>query len=180
MARLKEKYKTEIVDQLREQVGRTNVMSLPRLEKIVLNMGVGAGALDEKIPASVAKDLEVITGQKCNLTKAKRAVANFKLREGRQIGVKVTLRKERMFEFLDRLIAVVIPRIRDFRGIAPTGFDGRGNFNMGLDDQFVFPEVNPDKVEHHQGMNVTFVIKNATDDEGRLLLKLFGMPFREN
>jgi large subunit ribosomal protein L5 len=179
VARLKERYYNEIVPELKSSLGRDNVLSLPRLEKIVLNMGVGRGAEDDKITAAVAKDLEKVAGQKAILTKARRAISNFKLREGRPIGAKVTLRHERMYEFLDRLISVVIPRIRDFRGLSPEAFDGKGNYNMGLDDQYVFPEIQPDEIEELQGMNITIVVKNATDEEGRQLLRMFGMPFRQ-
>ncbi len=178
MARLKDKYRDEILPALKESLGRTNVLSLPRLEKIVVSMGVGAAIQEKKRLEQAGRDLTQITGQKGLVCKARKSVSNFKLREGNEIGVMVTLRNERMYEFLDRLINLATPRIRDFRGLNPQSFDGRGNYSMGLTEQTVFPEVDPDKVEWLQGMNVTFVTSARTDEEGRELLRGFGVPFR--
>ncbi len=178
MARLKDKYRDEILPALKESLGRTNVLSLPKLEKIVISMGVGAAIQEKKRIEQAGRDLTRITGQKGLVCKARKSVSNFKLREGNEIGVLVTLRNERMFEFLDRLINLAVPRIRDFRGLNPQSFDGRGNYSMGLTEQTVFPEVDPDKAEWLQGMNVTFVTTARTDEEGRELLRGFGVPFR--
>lgn len=178
MARLKDKYRDEILPALKESLGRTNVLSLPRLEKIVVSMGVGAAIQEKKRLEQAGRDLTQITGQKGLVCKARKSVSNFKLREGNEIGVMVTLRNERMYEFLDRLINLATPRIRDFRGLNPQSFDGRGNYSMGLTEQTVFPEVDPDKAEWLQGMNVTFVTTARTDEEGRELLRGFGLPFR--
>jgi large subunit ribosomal protein L5 len=180
MARLHEKYTKEILPVLGKKVGRQNRLSLPKLDKIVLNMGVGKALQDKKRMEEAAQHLTQISGQKCLVTKAKLAVSGFRLRQGNEIGCKVTLRGKRMYEFLDRLINVALPRIRDFRGVNPKSFDGNGNYSMGLTEQLVFPEIEPDKVNFTQGMDVTFVISNATDDEARELLRLFGMPFRES
>jgi len=179
MARLVDRYKTEIVPALAKKLNRDNVNSLPRLQKIVVNMGVGK-ALQEKNRLEVAAEqLGQITGQKAQITKAKKAVSGFRLRENNEIGCRVTLRGRRMFEFLDRLISVAMPRIRDFRGINPKSFDGNGNYSMGLQEQMIFPEIDPDKVNFTQGMDVTIVTSTRSDDEARELLRLFGMPFRE-
>lgn len=178
MSRLKDKYREEILPALKESLGRTNVLSLPRLEKIVVSMGVGAAIQEKKRLEQAGRDLTQITGQKGLVCKARKSVSNFKLREGNEIGVMVTLRNERMYEFLDRLINLAVPRIRDFRGLNPQSFDGRGNYSMGLTEQTVFPEVDPDKAEWLQGMNVTFVTTARTDEEGRELLRGFGVPFR--
>lgn len=178
MSRLKDKYREEILPALKESLGRTNVLSLPRLEKIVISMGVGAAIQEKKRLEQAGRDLTQITGQKGLVCKARKSVSNFKLREGNEIGVMVTLRNERMYEFLDRLINLAVPRIRDFRGLNPQSFDGRGNYSMGLTEQTVFPEVDPDKAEWLQGMNVTFVTTARTDEEGRELLRGFGVPFR--
>lgn len=178
MSRLKDKYRDEILPALKESLGRTNVLSLPRLEKIVVSMGVGAAIQEKKRLEQAGRDLTQITGQKGLVCKARKSVSNFKLREGNEIGVMVTLRNERMYEFLDRLINLAVPRIRDFRGLNPQSFDGRGNYSMGLTEQTVFPEVDPDKAEWLQGMNVTFVTTARTDEEGRELLRGFGVPFR--
>jgi len=178
MARLMERYRKEIVPQLAQKLGRQNKHSLPRLEKIVLNMGVGK-ALEDKTRLEVsAQQLTQIAGQKAVITKAKKSISSFRLREGNPIGCRVTLRGQRMYEFLDRLISVALPRIRDFRGVNPKSFDGRGNFNLGLTEQLVFPEIDPDKVNFSQGMDIAFVTSARTDDEARELLKAFGMPFR--
>ena len=177
--RLQERYTTDIVPELGKRLGRTNRLSLPRLEKIVLNMGVGQALQDKNRLGESAEQLGLISGQKPQITRAKQSISGFRLREGNEIGCRVTLRGGRMYEFLDRLITLALPRIRDFRGINPKSFDGNGNYNMGLTEQLVFPEINPDKVNFTQGMDITFVTTTRKDDEARELLKLFGMPFRE-
>ena len=179
VARLFERYQKEIAGRLSERLGRTNRLSLPRLEKIVVNMGVGKALQDKNRLQEAADQLAQITGQKQPLRKAKNAVSGFRLREGNEIGCRVTLRGQRMYEFLDRLISIALPRIRDFRGINPKSFDGNGNYSMGLAEQMVFPEIDPDKVTFTQGMDITFVTSTHSDDEARELLRLFGMPFRE-
>jgi large subunit ribosomal protein L5 len=179
MARLQEKYAKEIVGKLKEKLGRTNVLSLPRLQKIVVNMGVGKALQDKNRMEQAAENLTSIAGQRCQITKARIAVSAFRLREGNEIGCRVTLRGRRMYEFLDRLVSVALPRIRDFRGVNPKSFDGNGNYTIGLSEQMVFPEVDPDKVNFTQGMDITFVTSTRSDDESRELLRLFGMPFRE-
>ena len=178
MSRLYEKYKKEIVPALQKKLGRDNVLSLPKLQKVVVNMGVGKALQDKNRMEHAVDDLAKITGQKPQVTKARLAVSGFRLREGNEIGCRVTLRRERMYEFLDRLISVALPRIRDFRGINPASFDGHGNYTFGLTEQTVFPEIDPDKVTFSQGMDVTFVTTTDSDDEARELLKQFGMPFR--
>jgi large subunit ribosomal protein L5 len=177
--RLAEKYKNDIIPALGKKFGRTNPMSLPKLQKIVVNMGVGKALQDKNRMEQAAGDLAKITGQKPQVTKARVAVSGFRLREGNEIGCRVTLRKQRMYEFLDRLISVALPRIRDFRGINPKSFDGHGNYTFGLSEQLVFPEIDPDKVTFTQGMDITLVTSTDNDDEARELLKQFGMPFRE-
>lgn len=178
--RLQEKYENQVLPALQQQLGRTNRLSLPRLQKIVVNMGVGS-AITEKKHLELAMDaLSQITGQKPAITKARKAIAGFRLREGMAIGCKVTLRRQRMYEFLDRLISVAIPRVRDFRGLSPSAFDGNGNYNMGLSEQLVFPELNPDRFAQVQGMNITLVTNTADDNEARELLRLMGMPFRRD
>jgi large subunit ribosomal protein L5 len=179
MARLLERYQKEIVPQLKQKLGRDNVLSLPRLQKIVVNMGVGKALQDKNRMEQSAEQLSQITGQKAQIRKAKKAVSGFRLREGNEIGCRVTLRGRRMYEFLDRLISVALPRIRDFRGVNPRSFDGHGNYSLGLSEQSVFPEIDPDKVTFVQGMDVTFVTSTNNDDEARELLRSFGMPFRE-
>jgi large subunit ribosomal protein L5 len=180
MARLQERYLKEIVPELQKELGRTNVMSLPRLKKVVVSMGLGKALVEKKRVANSVEELAVITGQHPVVTKAKKSVAAFKVREGNETGAMVTLRKQRMYEFLDRLISIAIPRIRDFRGLNPKSFDGRGNYSFGLSEQLVFPEVNVEKVEFQQGMNITFCIEGAKNDrESFRLLQLFGMPFRK-
>ena len=179
MARLLERYNKEIIPILSEKLGRKNRLSLPRLQKIVVNMGVGKALQDKNRMEQAAEQLTQITGQRAQITKAKIAVSGFRLREGNQIGCRVTLRGKRMYEFLDRLISIALPRIRDFRGINPKSFDGNGNFSLGLAEQVVFPEIDPDKVTFTQGMDVTFVTSTKNDDEARELLRAFGMPFRE-
>ena len=180
MARLKEKYKDEVMAALMERFSLENPMAVPRIDKVTVNMGVGEATENKKFLEEASRDLSVITGQKPKINAARRSVSGFRLREGTPIGCMVTLRGKRMFEFLDRLISIVIPRIRDFRGLSPRSFDGRGNFSMGLSEQIVFPEIDLDSIEHTQGMNVTITIKNATDEMSFELLKGLGMPFRAN
>ena len=179
MARLLDRYQKEIVPALQKKLGRQNMHSLPRLQKIVVNMGVGKALQDKNRMQQAAEHLAQITGQKAQITKAKKAVSGFRLREGNAVGCRVTLRGRRMYEFLDRLISVALPRIRDFRGVDPRSFDGHGNYSLGLSEQGVFPEIDPDKVTFVQGMDVTFVTSTNSDDEARELLRSFGMPFRE-
>ena len=179
MTRLQDKYKNEIVPKLQEKLGRKNVLSLPKLQKIVVNMGVGKALQDKNRMEQAAENLTSIAGQRCQVTKARIAVSAFRLRQGNEIGARVTLRGRRMYEFLDRLVSVALPRIRDFRGINPKSFDGNGNYTVGLTEQMVFPEIDPDKVNFTQGMDITFVTSTRKDDEARELLRLFGMPFRE-
>jgi len=176
VANLVEKYKTEIIPALTERFGYKNVMAVPKLTTIVVNVGVGRGDDKERLAQALA-DVTLVTGQKAVPTKAKTSVASFKIREGMTVGVRVTLRGTQMYEFLDRLIAVGIPRIRDFRGLSPKAFDGRGNFSFGIGEQIVFPEIDPDKIKAAQGMQICFVTTAPTDDEARELLRLFGMPF---
>ncbi|HEY2786275.1 MAG TPA: 50S ribosomal protein L5 [Fimbriiglobus sp.] len=180
MARLHDQYTTEIVPALSQKLGRTNKLSLPRLTKIVINMGVGKALQDKNRIEQAADNLAQIAGQKPQVTKAKVSISQFRLREGQEIGCRVTLRGKRMYEFLDRLIHVALPRIRDFRGVNPKSFDGNGNYTMGVGEQLIFPEVDPDKVTFTQGMDITIVTSTRADDEARELLRLFGMPFREN
>ena len=177
--RLLEKYNKEIVAALGKKFNRTNRLSLPKLSKIVLNMGVGKALQDKERMKIAAEHLGLIAGQRAQITKARVAVSGFRLREGYEIGCRVTLRGKRMYEFLDRLINLALPRIRDFRGINPKSFDGNGNYSMGLTEQLVFPEIDPDKVTFTQGMDITFVTTTKNDDEARELLRAFGMPFRE-
>jgi large subunit ribosomal protein L5 len=179
MARLLDKYNKEIAAALKTKLGRANPMSIPKLQKIVLNMGVGKATQDKNRMEQAAEQLTAIAGQKCQITKSKRAVAGFRLRENIDIGCRVTLRGKRMYEFLDRLVNVSLPRIRDFRGINPKSFDGNGNYSIGITEQLIFPEIDADKVNFTQGMDITFVTSTRNDDEARELLKLFGMPFRE-
>jgi len=176
--RLKEKYEKEILPQLAEKLGRKNRFSLPRLEKIVVSMGVGSAITDKKHLEDAVSAMTVITGQKPMVCKARKSVAAFKLRQGNAIGCKVTLRGVRMFEFLDRLIALALPRVRDFRGLKPTAFDRHGNYSLGLSEQLVFPELNPDKYTREQGLNVALCCSTDSDDEARELLRGFGMPFK--
>jgi large subunit ribosomal protein L5 len=179
MARLMDRYNTEIVPKLSEKLGRKNRLSLPRLQKIVVNMGVGKALQDKNRMEQAAENLTQIAGQRSQVTKAKVAISAFRLREGNEIGCRVTLRGRRMYEFLDRMISMALPRIRDFRGINPKSFDGNGNYTLGLSEQMIFPEIDPDKVTFTQGMDVTLVTSTRNDDEARELLRLFGMPFRE-
>src|SRR6202011_5863092 len=179
MARLLDQYNTTIAPRLAQKFNLTNKMAIPKLEKIVINMGVGRATQDKALLESAVDSLSKISGQKPQVTKAKVSVSGFRLREGNEIGCKVTLRGRRMYEFLDRLVSVALPRIRDFRGVNPKSFDGHGNYSMGLAEQMVFPEIDPDKVTFTQGMDVTFVTSTNSDDEARELLRAFGMPFRE-
>jgi len=178
MARLKDYYKSEVVPAMMKQFGYRNTMQVPRLEKIIVNMGLGEAIQNVKILESAAAEIGALTGQKPVITKARKSIATFKLRKGMSIGCMVTLRKERMYEFFDRLVNVALPRIRDFRGIPATSFDGRGNFAMGIKEQFIFPEIDYDKIDKVKGMNVVIVTTARTDEEARHLLKLMGMPFR--
>jgi large subunit ribosomal protein L5 len=174
-----ERYQKEIVTRLAEKLGRKNRLSLPRLQKIVVNMGVGKALQEKNRMEQAAENLTQIVGQRAQVTKSKVAISGFRLREGNEIGCRVTLRGRRMYEFLDRLISVALPRIRDFRGVNPKSFDGNGNYSLGLSEQMIFPEIDPDKVTFTQGMDVTLVTSTRNDDEARELLRLFGMPFRE-
>jgi large subunit ribosomal protein L5 len=176
--RLREKYAKEVLPQLAKQLGRTNQLSLPRLEKIVVNMGVGSAISDKKHLEEAVSALAEITGQKPLVCSARKSIANFRLRQGMDIGCKVTLRGARMWEFLDRLISLALPRVRDFRGLNPKGFDGHGNYSLGLSEQLVFPELNPDKYTRPQGMNITLCTNVSSNDEARELLRALGMPFR--
>lgn len=178
MARLKELYKSEIVPAMIKKFGYKNPMEVPRLEKIVVNMGLGEAIHNPKVLDYAMEELSLIVGQKPVITKAKKSIASFKLRKGMSIGCCVTLRRERMYEFFDRLVNVSLPRIRDFRGVSPRSFDGRGNFAIGIKEQIIFPEINYDKVDKLRGMNIVIVTTAKTDDEARELLRLLGMPFR--
>lgn len=178
--RLKARYRAEILPALREEFGYANVMQVPGLTKIVVNMGVGEAARDSKLIEGAVKDLTAITGQKPQVTKARKSIAQFKLREGMPIGAHVTLRGDRMWEFLDRLLALALPRIRDFRGLNPGQFDGRGNYTFGLTEQVMFHEIDQDKIDRTRGMDVTVVTTATNDDEGRALLKQLGFPFKES
>ena len=177
MSRLKDLYKDEIVDAMIKKFGYKNIMEVPKLDKIVINMGVGEAKENAKVLDSAVKDLETITGQKVVLTRAKNSVANFKIREGMQIGCKTTLRGEKMYDFMDRLVNLALPRVRDFRGVSADSFDGRGNYALGVKEQLIFPEIEYDKVEKVRGMDVIVVTTAKTDEEARELLRLFGMPF---
>ena len=177
LPRLRSKYDSEIAAAMTEKFGYKNKMEIPRIDKITLNMGVGEGTQDKKKVQTAATEMELIAGQKPVVTKAKKSVAQFKLREGMAIGCKVTLRRERMYEFLDRLITIAMPRIRDFRGLNPKSFDGRGNYAMGLKEQIIFPEISYDQIEKVRGMDIIITTTAKTDDEARELLRLFGFPF---
>lgn len=177
--RLQQRFQKEIQPELGKKFGRTNVLSLPKLQKIVVNMGVGKALQDKNRMTEAVDHLGQITGQRPQITRAKVAISSFRLREGNEIGCRVTLRGRKMYEFLDRLINLALPRIRDFRGVNPKSFDGNGNYNMGLSEQMVFPEIHPDRVNFTQGMDITFCTSTRSDDEARELLKAFGMPFRE-
>jgi large subunit ribosomal protein L5 len=178
--RLKQRYEDQLKGQLQSELGLANVMQVPRLEKIVVNVGVGKATQQRSLLDGAVTDLTIITGQKPLVTKAKKSIATFKLREGNEIGAKVTLRGDRMWEFYDRLVSLAIPRIRDFRGMPPNQFDGRGNYTFGLTEQLVFPEIDYDKLDAVRGMNVTIVTTAGTDDQGRALLNALGFPFRRD
>ena len=180
MSRLKDQYKAEIVPALTKKFGYENVMQVPKLDKIVINMGVGEAKENPKALESAVADLEQITGQKAVLTKAKNSIANFKIREGMNIGCKVTLRGEKMYEFLDRLVNLALPRVRDFRGVNANAFDGRGNYALGIREQLIFPEIEYDKIDKTRGMDIIFVTTAKTDEEARELLTLFNMPFEKS
>ena len=177
MSRLKEQYQNEIVDAMIKKFGYKNIMEVPKLDKIVVNMGVGEAKENAKLLEAAIKDMETITGQKAVSTKAKNAIANFKIREGMAIGCKTTLRGEKMYEFMDRLINLALPRVRDFRGVNPNAFDGRGNYALGIKEQLIFPEIEYDKVDKVRGMDIIFVTTAKTDEEARELLTQFNMPF---
>jgi large subunit ribosomal protein L5 len=177
--RLKERYDAEVRARLKEDLGLANMMEVPRLEKIVVNMGVGRATQQQSLIEGAQRDLEVITGQKPIVTRAKKSIAGFKLREGQAIGVKVTLRGDRAWEFLDRLISLAIPRIRDFRGLSPRSFDGNGNYTFGVTEQLIFPEVDYDRIDTVRGMDITIVTTARNNEEGRALLRAFGFPFRQ-
>ena len=179
MTRLYETYKNEIVDAMTKKFGYKNVMQVPKLAKIVVNMGIGEAKENSKVLDAAVAELETITGQKAVTTKAKNSIANFKLREGMPIGCKVTLRGDKMYEFLDRLVNLALPRVRDFRGVNPNGFDGRGNYALGIKEQLIFPEIEYDKVDKVRGMDVIVVTTAETDEEARELLTQFGMPFKK-
>jgi len=178
--RLKQRYADEITGRLREQFSYANVMQVPRVTKVVVNMGVGEAARDGKLMDGAVRDLTAITGQKPAIARAKKSIAQFKLREGQPIGAKVTLRGDRMWEFLDRLVSIALPRIRDFRGLSPAQFDGRGNYTFGLNEQSMFHEIDQDRIDRPRGMDITVVTTATNDDEGRALLRLLGFPFKES
>ena len=180
VTKLQEKYESEILPALKKELSQENRLALPRLQKIVVNMGVGSAITEKKHLEESIDALSQITGQKPIMTEARKAIAGFRLREGMPIGCKVTLRRQRMWEFLDRLVSVAIPRVRDFRGLNPNAFDGNGNYSLGLVEQLVFPELNPDKFVRVQGMNISLVTSTSSNDEARLLLKLMGMPFQRD
>lgn len=178
MARLKDYYNATVVKAMMDQFGYTSVMQVPRIEKITLNMGVGEAVADKKVMEHAVADMEKISGQKAIVTKAKKSVASFKIRDGYPVGCKVTLRRERMYEFLDRLVTVAMPRIRDFRGVSAKAFDGRGNYNLGVKEQIIFPEIEYDKIDAVRGMNITITTTAKTDEEAKALLAAFSFPFR--
>lgn len=178
MPRLKDKYRNDVVQAMMQKFSYKNVMQVPKLEKVIINMGLGEAIQNSKIIDAAVGDLMIITGQKPVVTKAKKSIAAFKLREGMSVGAKVTLRGERMYEFVDKLFNIALPRVRDFRGISPKSFDGRGNYSMGVREQLIFPEIEYDKIDKVRGMDIIFVTSAKTDEEARELLKLMGMPFR--
>jgi large subunit ribosomal protein L5 len=177
MSRFRDLYKSKVLPELKKDLNIANVMSIPKMEKIVISMGLGKALADKKFLENAIKDLTLISSQKPLICKAKKSVSNFKVREGDKTGLKVTLRKERMYEFMDRLINLAIPRVKDFRGLNPKAFDGRGNYSMGLDEQSVFPEIDPGRIDTTQGMNITFVTTAEDNESGLAMLRLFGMPF---
>lgn len=178
MPRLKDKYRNDVMQAMMQKFGYKNIMQVPKLEKVIINMGLGEAIQNSKIIDAAVGDLMIITGQKPVVTKAKKSIAAFKLREGMSVGAKVTLRGERMYEFVDKLFNIALPRVRDFRGISPKSFDGRGNYSMGVREQLIFPEIEYDKIDKVRGMDIIFVTSAKTDEEARELLKLMGMPFR--
>ena len=180
MSRLRERYYDDVVPSLRKEFGYTNVMAVPKIERVVVNMGLGAATQNSKLIGVGSKELAGITGQQPVTRRARKSVAQFKVRQGMPIGVMVTLRRARMYEFLDRLVSIALPRVRDFRGVSPKGFDGRGNYTLGLKDQLIFLEIDYMQVDHARGMNISVVTTAGTDEEGRKLLQLMGMPFRKN
>jgi large subunit ribosomal protein L5 len=180
MNRLRSRYQSEVVPALRKEFGYSNVMAVPKIAKVVVNMGLGEGTQNAKIVDTGAEELTKITGQRATVTRAKKSIAQFKVRKNMPIGAMVTLRGERMYDFIDRLVSIALPRVRDFRGVSPRGFDGRGNFTMGLRDQLMFPEIDYLKVDKARGMNISFVTTAKTNEEARRLLQLMGMPFRQN
>jgi large subunit ribosomal protein L5 len=180
MARLKDRYREEVAPALQERFGIQNLMRIPKLEKIVVNMGVGEAAANSRALDGAMEDLAKITGQKAQLRRARKSIAGFKIRDGMPVGARVTLRGERMWEFLDRLVSIALPRVRDFRGISPNSFDGRGNFALGLREQLIFPEISYDSIDATRGMDVAMVTTAETDEEARELLRLLGMPFRDS
>ena len=180
MSRLRERYYDDVVPALRKEFGYANVMAVPKIERVVVNMGLGAATQNSKLIDVGAKELTRITGQQPVTRRARKSVAQFKVRQGMPIGVMVTLRRARMYEFLDRLVSIALPRVRDFRGVSPKGFDGRGNYTLGLKDQLIFLEIDYMQVDHARGMNISVVTTAGTDEEGRKLLQLMGMPFRKN
>jgi large subunit ribosomal protein L5 len=178
MPRLQDHYTNEVVPKMKERFGYRNPMQVPRIEKVIVNMGLGEAIENAKIIDSAAGEIGLITGQRPVVTKARQSISNFKLRQGLPIGVKVTLRRDRMYFFLDKLMGIALPRVRDFKGVSPKGFDGRGNYTLGVKEQIIFPEINYDKIDKIKGMNITIVTTARTDEEGLELLRLFGMPFR--
>jgi large subunit ribosomal protein L5 len=178
--RLKERYQTDIVPAMRERFGYKNIMQVPKVTKVTLNMGIGEGTHEAKVLEEAGLQLGQITGQKAQMRRARKSVANFKLRTGMPVGLRVTLRGDRMYEMLDRLMSIALPRIRDFRGVAPGSFDGRGNYNLGVKEQIIFPEIDYDKIDRIRGLDIAITTTAKTDEEGRALLKLLGMPFRES
>ncbi|HEB68600.1 MAG TPA: 50S ribosomal protein L5 [Desulfobulbus sp.] len=180
MASLKEQYEQELQPQLQKKFGLTNVMDIPKVEKVVLNMGLGEAVQNPKIVEKAAQELTLIAGQKAVVTRAKKSIATFKLREGMPIGARVTLRQDRMYDFLSKLVNIALPRVRDFRGISPKGFDGNGNFSMGINEHLIFPEIDYDKIDKIRGLNITIVTSAKTDEQGKELLSLIGMPFKKN
>jgi len=176
---MKERYESECKPQLQEKFGYSNTLEIPKIEKIVLNMGLGEAVQNPKIVEKAANELTLIAGQKAVVTRARKSIATFKLREGMPIGARVTLRREKMYDFLSKLINIALPRVRDFRGISPKGFDGNGNYSMGIKEHIIFPEVDYDKIDKIRGLNISFVTNAKTDEEGRTLLKTLGMPFKE-
>ena len=180
MSRMKERYQSDVVAALRKEFGYTNIMAVPRITKVVVNMGLGEGTQNAKIVDTGAEEITKVTGQKATIRRATKSISQFKLRKGLPIGAMVTLRGERMYEFIDRLVSIALPRVRDFRGVSARGFDGRGNYTLGLRDQLMFPEIDYLKVDKARGMNISFVTTAKTDEEARRLLQLMGMPFRQN